>query len=286
MKQLNRAMLRGMKQLTALDRELDDTQFERSIALEPVAGSPGAFTVDLAEEWSSLIGIHGGYMAAITVRGAETVAVDRTVRTTSTTFLRAGEPGPARLEVRELRRSRSLSTVTADLVQGPSVLMSTRTTLTTDREGVEWATLDPIPLPSPDRCVPVEPPPGNHHLARVDALLDPTTVPFTNGERALIRGYFRPWGTRSIDPAWLTMAADWFPPPAFIRVAPPTGGISIDLVSHLHQPHVELADGEWLVGSFGIDTSTGGLALEHGRITREDGTLVSESFHSRWTAER
>ncbi len=269
-----------MKQLS-----IEQTQFDRSTTLEPVAGEPGVFAVDLAEEWSSLIGIHGGYMAAIAVRGAEAVAVDRGARTTTTNFLRAGRPGPARLEVREFRRSRSISTVIADLVQGPSVLMTSRVTLTTDRTGIEWSTPDHIPLPPPDDCVPVEPPPGNHHLARVDALLDPSTIPFTGGDRAHIRGWFRPFGTRSVDPAWLTMAADWFPPPAFIRIAPPTGGISIDLVSHLHHPHVELGDDEWLAGEFGIDTSTAGLAVEHGRIARMDGTLVAESFHTRWTAE-
>lgn len=279
-------MLHCMTQLSPpLSHRSDDTDFGRSTALEPVPGEPGVFAVDLAAEWSSLIGIHGGYMAAIAVRGAEAVVHDRVTRTTTTNFLRSGKPGPARLEVREFRRSRSLSTVVADLVQGPNVLLSTRVTLTTDRTGIEWTAPDPIDLPSPTECVPVDPPPGNHHLARVEALLDPATIPFTDGDRALIRGYVRPFGTRTVDPAWLTMAADWFPPPAFIRIDPPTGGISIDLAVHLHQPHVELAEDEWLVGSFGIDVSTGGLAVEHGRIARQDGSPVSESFHTRWTAE-
>ena len=119
-------MLRCMTQLS-----IEQTQFDRSTTLEPVAGEPGVFAVDLAEEWSSLIGIHGGYMAAIAVRGAEAVAVDRGARTTTTNFLRAGRPGKARLEVREFRRSRSISTVIADVVQGPSVLMTSRVTLTT-----------------------------------------------------------------------------------------------------------------------------------------------------------
>ena len=263
----------------------DHTEFDRATALQPVSGEPGVFAVDLSGEWSSLIGIHGGYMAAITVRGAEAVAVGRGTRTTTTNFLRPGQPGPARLEVREFRRSRSISTVIADLVQGPSVLMTSRVTLTTDRTGVEWATPDRIPLPPPEECIPLDPPPGNHHLARLDALLDPSTVPFTGGDLARIRGWFRPFDSRTIDARWLTMAVDWFPPPAFIRIAPPTGGISIDLVSHLHQPHVELAEDEWLAGEFGIDTSTSGLAVEHGRISRMDGTLVGESYHTRWTAE-
>lgn len=270
-----------MKQLSVIER----TDFEQSTSLERVPDEPGVFTVDLAERWSSLIGIHGGYMAAIAVRGAEAVAVDRGARTITTNFLRPGKPGPARLEVQEFRRSRSISTVVADLVQGPSVLQTSRITLTVDRTGVEWSTPRPIGLPRPEACIPVTPPPGNHHLHRVEALLDPATIPFSDGDRAEIRGYLRPAESGPVDPAWLTMAADWFPPPAFIRVAPPTGGISIDLVSHLHQPHVDLAEGEWLVGSFGIETSTGGLAVEHGRITREDGSLVSESFQTRWTAE-
>ena len=274
-----------MTQLTAVDTLTGHTGFDRTTALEPIPGEPGVFAVDLAGEWSSLIGIHGGYMAAITVRGAEAVAADRTTRTTSTSFLRPGQPGPARLEVQEFRRSRSISTVIADLVQGPSVLMSSRVTLTTDKTGIEWSTPDRPPVPPPDQCIPLDPPPGNHHLARLDALLDPTTVPFTDGDLAHIRGWFRPFDSRTIDAASLTLAADWFPPPAFIRIAPPTGGISIDLMSHLHQPHVELAEDEWLAGEFGIDTSTAGLAVEHGRITRMDGTPVAESFHTRWTAE-
>ena len=274
-----------MTQLISGETFRDHSEFGRATALRPVPGEAGVFAVELAGEWSSLIGIHGGYMAAITVRGAEAVAAGRTTRTTSTSFLRPGQPGPARLEVREFRRSRSISTVIADLIQGPSVLMSSRVTLTTDRTGVEWSSPDPIPVPPPEECVSLDPPPGNHHLARLDAVLDPTTVPFTDGDLAHIRGWFRPFDSRRVDAAWLTMAVDWFPPPAFIRIAPPTGGISIDLVSHLHQSSVELGPDEWLAGEFGIDTSTGGLAVEHGRITRTDGTLVAESFHTRWTAE-
>ena len=36
---------------------------------------PGCFTADLHERWSSLVGIHGGYTAAI-VANAMTAAVD------------------------------------------------------------------------------------------------------------------------------------------------------------------------------------------------------------------
>jgi acyl-CoA thioesterase len=122
------------------------------------------------------------------------------------------------------------------------------------------------------------------HFGRVDGHLDPASLPGTGGARAVVRGYVRPWESRSVDAAWLAMASDWFPPPAFVRLDPPTGGVSIDLTTHIHQPLVVLGDDEYLTGEFSIDTSTGGLAVEHGRISGPDGRLVAESFQTRLTA--
>lgn len=266
------------------------TDFDRTTALRPMDGDgpdgvTARFAVDLDASWSSLIGIHGGYLVAIAVRGAERMATGRGVRTATTSFLRAGQIGPARLEVGEIRRSRSLSTVVADLFQDDQLVTTSRITLTEERSGVEWSSPVPLRVPPPEDCVPVEPPHRVEHLLRVDARLDPASLPFTAGPQAVIRGHIRPFGTRCVDAAWLAMAADWFPPPAFVRVDPPTGGVSIDLTTHLHQPQVDLAEDEWLAGEFEIVTSTGGLALEHGRIARRDGALVSESFQTRWTAE-
>jgi acyl-CoA thioesterase len=79
------------------------------------------------------------------------------------------------------------------------------------------------------------------------------------------------------------MIVDWFPPSPFTRLDPPAGGVSIDLTVHLHRTRPPLADGDWLAGSFRADASHLGLALEHGRIADTDGTLLAESFHTRWT---
>jgi acyl-CoA thioesterase len=266
------------------------TDFDRTTALRPVDGDgpdrvTNNFAVDLDASWSSLIGVHGGFLVAIAVRGAERAATGRGVRTVTTSFLRAAQIGPARLEVREIRRSRSLSTVVADLFQDEHLVTTSRITLAEERSGIEWSSPAPLPVPAPEDCVPVAPPERVEHLLRVDARLDPGSLPFTAGPRAVIRGHLRPFGTRHVDAPWLAMASDWFPPPAFVRVDPPTGGVSIDLTTHLHQPQIDLDEDEWLVGEFEIVTSTGGLAVEHGRIARRDGTLVSESFQTRWTAE-
>src|SRR5687768_12579114 len=86
------AMLRCM---TKLDAELTD--FDRTTTVVATPGRPGEFAVELDAGWSSLVGVHGGYMCALAVRGAEALAVGRSVRTLTTSFLRTGQVGPATL---------------------------------------------------------------------------------------------------------------------------------------------------------------------------------------------
>lgn len=272
--------------MTQLSAELTD--FDRTLTLVPDPDHAGEFTVELDSAWRSLVGIHGGYMSALTVRGAEAlVEDDRAVRTVTTSFLRPGRPGPATVRAQVVRHGRSLTTATADLVQNGHTLLTSRITFLTDREGVEWTAPVPVEVVPFAECVRIEPGIDVEvaHFAMADGRIDPRRVPFTDGDEARISGYIRPLEPRVVDPAWLTMASDWFPPPAFVRVMPPTGGISIDLTTHVHRPGLLLAGDEWLTAEFAVTNSTGGLAVEHGRITLLDGTVVAESFQTRLTAQ-
>jgi acyl-CoA thioesterase len=257
------------------------SDFDRTTTVVPT-DRHGEFEVDLDAGWSSLVGVHGGYLCALAVRSAEALAPDRTVRTITTSFLRTAQVGPATLTARELRRGRSMSTVVTELHQDGRLLLTSRLTSLTRREGVEWRNPVHLGLPARERCVPMEP--GRvSHFERVDGLLDPDALPFSGRERAMVRGYLRPLEGRRVDAAWLAMATDWFPPPAFVRLEPPTGGVSVDLTTHLHRPDRALGRDEWLLGSFQVDDSTQGLAVEHGVIAAEDGTLIAESFQTRLT---
>jgi hypothetical protein len=172
----------------------------------------------------------------------------------------------------------------AELVQDDQILIASRLTLMTARSGVEWTERRPPDLPQPADCVPFSPPAGVVSFGRFELRFDPYRMPFTGG-RAHLGGYVRPLESRPVDAAWLVMAADGFPPPAFARAEPPTGGMSIDLTVHIHRSGFTLQDDDWLAGTFEIHDSTGGLAVEHGRITQMDGTAVAESFHTRLTAQ-
>ena len=271
--------------MTELFAEVAATDFDRATTLTPVAGNPGEFTAELDAGWSALVGVHGGYMCAIAARGAELIAQDRPVRTITTSFLRVGKVGPARLSVRELRRGRTLSTVVADLMQGEHVLTTSRLTLLTESNGLAWSSRSHEDLPPLEQCERFPQTNGVSHFGRIDIRLDPACQLDGSGDRALVRGYLRPLEARTVDSTWLAMATDCFPPPSFVRVPPPTGGVSIDLTTHIHRPRIDLGGDDWLTGSFEILDSSGGLAVEHGRIALRDGTIVAESFQTRLTTQ-
>jgi acyl-CoA thioesterase len=269
--------------MTELTMVAGGSDFDRTTTLMPNRNRPGEFSVELDPGWSSLVGVHGGYMCALAVRGAEAVAPGRTVRTVTTSFLRTGAVGPATLIVREVRRGRSMSTIVAELSQDDHLLIVSRLTVLTPRDGVEWRTPVHMDLPPLERCVRMDSD-RFAHFERVDGLLDPGSLPFSGGHRAMVRGYLRPLDTGIVDASWLAMACDWFPPPAFVRLEPPTGGMSIDLTTHIHRSDLLLGDDDWLSGMFEIENSVGGLAVEHGVIAASDGALVAESFQTRLTA--
>lgn len=263
--------------------DLGPSEFDRTTEPQPT-DRPGVFEVELSDLWASLVGVHGGYLAAIAVRSAELVEPARQVRTLTTGFLASAQPGPAEVNVREVRRGRSVSTLAVDLNQRGRAIATTRVTLVAPTGGIDWSTWAPTTLAPVEECVEITPPNSVEHFDRAEGLLDPSSVPFTDGERTIVRGYVRPVEGRPIDAAWLAMISDWFPPPAFVRLDPPAGGISVDLSTHIHHTLPRLAD-EWLTASFEIENSAGGLATEHGWIATTGGTLLAESLQTRWTAD-
>src|SRR3954469_4714339 len=71
------------------------------------ASQANRFTAHLDRAWSSLVGIHGGYLTAIAIRAAQHVVGERPIRTVTTTFLRPGSIGNAAVDVEVVRRGRS-----------------------------------------------------------------------------------------------------------------------------------------------------------------------------------
>ncbi len=255
------------------------TTFDRTTSLTPAA--PGEFLARFDESWTGLGGMLGGYVAAHAVRAVEAVDPHRAVRTLAVSFLRPSRPGDAHLTVRTVREGRSLAVHDVVVGQADRPVACARITTTAPApDALLWAS-DPLELPPPlERCEPIAPPPGARHFDHTVIALDPVWRPFTGRPRARVAGWVRPREPRPIDAAWLAMILDGFPPAAFVRAQPPTGGVSVDYTVHLHRTLADLGDA-WLAGVFRADTAAGGLALEHGVLATADGRLLAESFHTR-----
>src|SRR5437588_2622517 len=101
---------------------------------------PGSFTAELHERWSSLVGIHGGYTAAIVVN-AITAAVDdpsRALRSFATQFASVPRPGPVDIEVTIERVGRSMTTTSARLLQEGRVVQVAHAASSTARPGLSY----------------------------------------------------------------------------------------------------------------------------------------------------
>ena len=270
--------------ISALDRPL----FDQTAQLRPRAAVDGltSFDIELHDSWTSLRGVHGGYMASLAARAAERVAPNRAVRTVATSFLRPGGVGPAQLDVEVLRKGRSFTTLEVGLRQDGRLVCTSRVTTLTTTGGPEWApqvTDRPAHLAS---CVAFTPPAAIRHFEHAELRIDPATTPDGTADFARVAGHVRPLDRRPVDAAWLVMIGDWFPPSPFRRLLPPLGGVSVDYTVHIHRlPSGEQAsdDDGWLEGVFVTADSTAAIALERGVLSDGDGITIAETFHTRYT---
>ena len=92
--------------------------------------SDSRWRAELSERWSSLVGIHGGYVAAIAARAVDEAVGDpaRPLRTLSAQFLRALRPGPAEVGVTVERRGRTMVFASARVHQGHRTAVLVRAT--------------------------------------------------------------------------------------------------------------------------------------------------------------
>jgi hypothetical protein len=192
---------------------------------------PARYDIDLAESWSILGKLHGGYLLARIVEQVlayESAAGNRTTHphplATSATYVAAPSPGPATVVVQPLRTGRTVSTYHATLEQDglPCVdAMATLGTLPAADAPVGWAapTSAPPHIAPLEECVVPPPPLGTDRpsglLDNVEMRLDPRSVLWATGEPSG-DGECRGW-LRMITP--LGVVLDQFvmadaPPPA------------------------------------------------------------------------
>src|SRR5207237_9853176 len=101
---------------------------------------PGRYGGELRERWSSLVGIHGGYTAALVVNAIAAAVEDpsRALRSFATQFAAVPRPGPVDIEVTVERAGRSMTTTSARLLQEGRVLQVAHAASSTPWPGLSY----------------------------------------------------------------------------------------------------------------------------------------------------
>ena len=152
-------------------------------------GDPGAFGADIHPLWAVGDKANGGYLLAILGRAARTVAqsvgsAGWEVVSSSVTYLRAPQAGPATVRTTLLRSGRTAAHVRAVLVQGDADVVDAVFVLADlpDETSVRYDGTPAFHAADPEECIRLTPKiPTGVYVGIMDVLdirLDPATVPF------------------------------------------------------------------------------------------------------------
>jgi hypothetical protein len=255
--------------------------FATDTAVQPVG--PGRYQARLDERWSSLVGIHGGYSAAIVARAieAEVDDPDRALRTIAVQFASAPGPGPAEVEVHVERAGRSITTTSARLLQEGRVLLVVHAVSSPSWPGMSYDDLVPVRGGDPGDQPMFVPHIGIRHFDNAEVRMDPDVVPFGGGPEAWIAGWVRPLDGEAIDSAWLVAMCDILPPAVFSRTTGPVRAATIEYVVHLADAKPELAAGDHAYLSSRSSFSNDGFAVEDGTMWGPDGRVLALARQTR-----
>ena len=210
--------------------EPDDLSFDAATAVRPT-GSPGLFATDVHQLWTVGDKPNGGYLLALLGRAAGIVGrghhnPDWEVVSSSITYLRPPDLGPASVHTTVLRSGRSAAHARAVLVQDGKDLVDAVFVLgaLSGEPEVRYDAVEPLHVPHPEQCVRLPPKmPGGVHVGIMEVLdlrLDPATLPLADPHpaadaRAELRGWTRFADGRDPDPLSLLFAVDAIPPATF-----------------------------------------------------------------------
>jgi acyl-CoA thioesterase len=256
------------------------TRFDRDTQLTPL--EPGIYAARVDRGWWVARGPNGGFVAALLVRAMEQAVDDpaRQLRSVTIHYVRPPAEGAARLETRLERVGRSLTTVSARLVQGDSLQALALAAFSKPRETASFHHAV-MPEVAPPEATPVrrEPRVPIHERYEQRWAIGPRYFEGQRGREAVTGGWIRlAEGTRPIDGALLAAYADAWPPSVFVtnELPMPMGGVpTVDLTVHV-RAELPLPD-DFVLVAFRTREVAGGFLEEDGEIWSRSGRLLAHS---------
>ena len=260
--------------------------FDRETAV--TATGDGVFRCELSPLWSVHRGPNGGYLAAVALRALTDAVGDaeRAPRSLTIHYARPPvAPGPLDVVTRVERAGRSLTSLSARLVQGDQLIGLALAAFSRPRPGPEFCDLvPPDDVPPPDECTPRRLPndpsiPMPAIARRWETRWAVGAPPGTQGDTALAGGWIRLPEGRTVDALVLAAMTDGWIPPVFSRVPQAMIVPTVDLTVHFRArlPLVDAKPDDWVLASFRTDAAADGFLEEDGSLWSRSGVLLAQS---------
>lgn len=239
----------------------------------------------LSRRWWIARGPNGGYVAAVMQRALQAVAGDRPARSMTVQFAAAPEEGEVEIEVRVVRRGRTITFLSALMLQDGVAMLSALGIFGEDREPLldytgPGAVMpaeagEPGELLSVPSGTPGVPPVFENFMARV--ALGP--MPLSGGEEAHTGAWIRPVEPRLMDVALATAVLDvWIPAP-FVMLREAAPAPTLDLTYHYRGtlPLPEARPDDAYLIEVRSSLARGGYFEEDARLWHSSGVLVAHA---------
>jgi acyl-CoA thioesterase len=180
------------------------------------------------------------------------------------------------------RVGRSLTSVSARVVQGDRLIALGVAALSRSRPGPEFCDLDMPIVPAPESIAPRPAPPEAPPIARRwDMRWAIGAHPFEDGPRtheAVAGGWIRLEEPQAFDAPALAAVTDAWIPPVFSRTDQLMAVPTIDLTVHFRAavPHPAVAADGFLLAVFRTRVAADGFLEEDGEVWAPDGTLLAQ----------
>ncbi len=260
------------------------THFDRATAVravDPSVAGPGVHEARIDRGWWVVRGPNGGYVAALLLRAlAAEVPAERAPRSLTVHYTAPPAEGAVRIDTRVERIGRSLTSVSARMIQGDRLLALALGAFSTPRRG---AGFDHARMPTaapPDSCPSF--PSGIPMHDRYEYRWAVGSPPGSGGAEALCGGWIRLEEPRIADALLIAAYTDAWPPACF-SWAPSHEAIgpvpTVDLTIHFRTelPLAEARAEDWCLAVFHSRLAAGGFVEEDGEVWSRDGVLLAQS---------
>ncbi len=273
------------------------TKFSRDTRVRRV--DPGRYEATVAPDWRIVRGANGGHLAATLLRAMSEEVGDpeRYPVTFTSHFARVPQETTIDIETKIERSGRTMSTVSARMLQFGKVVIVGLAAYTTRRDGPDFSDLTMPEVLPPEEVEQVVDRPdfpfGSHFDFRVcvgPQFRSPQHELPPTSDRAELALWIRMREPQPLDHFVITQLMDAYAPAVFAKLARGGGGAgvpTIELTVHYREPLPlpSAKDNDWYLLLFRTLTSRAGFIEEDGWLWSRSGTLVAQSRQCALLAE-